>query len=190
MTSAASEHLPAPAAAGAERRSRLRRYQAQLLERMHAAKSGAAVAGRQLGAQFGAEHCLLDLTQVSEIVPYQPPSVVPLAQDWYLGLCNIRGNLTGVIDLARYLGQPATVPGPDSRVVTFAPNLGFNCALLAARVLGLRKLDEMQAQADDGAPPADGAWCAQHYLDQEGQRWTRLDLAQLVREARFLQVGL
>ena len=50
---------------GAERRSRLRRYQAQLLERMHDAQSGAAAAGRELGVQFGASRCLLDLTPVS-----------------------------------------------------------------------------------------------------------------------------
>jgi twitching motility protein PilI len=63
---------------GAERRSRLRRYQAQLLERMHAAQSGAVAAGRQLGVQMGAVRCLLDLTQVSEIVPLQPVTPVPL----------------------------------------------------------------------------------------------------------------
>jgi len=30
----------------------------------------------------------------------------------------------------------------------------------------------------------------QQFLDQEGQLWSRLDLALLVREERFLQVGL
>ncbi|SFV09706.1 chemotaxis protein CheW [Pseudoduganella namucuonensis] len=189
----APEPVPVPASApaptGAERRSRLRRYQAQLLERMHAAKSGEAAAGRELGVQLGAARCLLDLTQVGEIVPFQPGqplATVPLARDWYLGLANIRGGLTGVIDLARYLGEAATAPAAGCSVITFAPGLGFNCALLAARVLGLRKLDDMTARQPDGAAPA---WCAQRFTDPEGQQWTRLDLALLVREAGFLQVG-
>lgn len=162
----------------AERRSRLRQYQVQLLERMQAAKTGAAASGRELGVMLGGQRCLLDLTQVSEIVPLQPVTPVPLAHDWYLGLTNIRGNLTGVIDLARYQGELRTVPGPDCRLITFAPGLGFNCALLVERVLGLRRLDEMTAQPQG------------IFVDAEGQQWTRIDLQELIREPRFLQLGV
>ncbi|MEC5159647.1 MULTISPECIES: chemotaxis protein CheW [unclassified Janthinobacterium] len=180
-------HQPPPAAPdGAERRSRLRQYQVQLLERMQAAKSGAVDRSKQLGVLVGARHCLLDLTQVGEIVALAPIGAVPLARDWYLGLCNLRGNLTGVVDLARYRGEAACASGPDSRVVTFAPALGFNCALLAERVLGLRQSGQMQAQPDAAAAPA---WAARHFVDADGQAWSMLDLALLVREARFLQVG-
>lgn len=175
--------------AGPERRSRLRQYQVQLLERMQAAKTGAAVGGRELGVLIGGRPCLLDLTQISEIVPLQPVTPVPLAQDWYQGLANIRGNLTGVIDLARYQGQAAgDAAAAERRLITFAPTLGFNCALLAERVLGLRKLADMQAlEAPADAGPE---WSRQRYTDGEGRQWTRVDLALLVREARFLQVGL
>lgn len=174
-------------AGGAERRSRLRQYQVQLLERMQAAKSGVAAGGRELGVLLGGQPCLLDLTQVSEIAPLQPVTPVPLAQPWYLGLASIRGTLTGIIDLASFRGQGAVAAGADSRMVTFAPALGFNCALLVERVLGLRKLADMAPAAPpDGVPP----WCGQQFQDGEGQRWTRIDLAQLVRDPRFLQVGL
>jgi twitching motility protein PilI len=189
--------------AGQERRSRLRQYQVQLLERVQAAKTGAAVGGRELGVLIGGRLCLLDLTQIGEIVPPQPVMPVPLTHDWYQGLANIRGNLTGVIDLARYQGRNADdVAASERRFITFAPGLGFNCALLAARVLGLRKLADMTAApAPDLAPDPDSdsdpdlanaapAWCGQHFEDADGQQWTRLDLAQLVREPRFLQVGL
>lgn len=174
--------------AATERRSRLRQYQVQLLERMQAARSGAAVGGRELGVLLGGQPCLLDLTQISEIAPLQAPAPVPLTQDWYLGLVNIRGHLTGVIDLARYQGLAAGDSAPAARrLVTFAPGLGFNCALLAERVLGLRKLAEMTP-----APSAEGvpAWRGQRFHDGGGQQWTRVDLALLVREARFSQVGL
>lgn len=188
--SGAETALPAteaPKPGGAERRSRLRRYQAQLLERMHDAQSGNSTAGRALGVQFGASRCLLDLTQIGEIVPWAAPSAVPLARDWFLGLANLRGQLTGVIDFARYLDYPALAPAADSRIITLAPGLGLNCALLSERVLGLRKADEMRpAPLAHDAPP----WCVQQFLDQDGQLWSRLDLALLAREERFLQVGL
>jgi twitching motility protein PilI len=162
-----------------ERRSRLRQYQVQLLERMQAAKSGTAEGGRELGVMIGGRLCLLDLTQISEIVPLQTATPVPLTQDWYLGLANIRGHLTGVIDLARYLQRSAGDAAPaERRLITFAPGLGFNCALLVERVLGLRKLAGMEAVEGD------------EFRDGEGQQWLRIDLAQLVREPRFVQVGL
>lgn len=178
--------------ASVERRSRLRQYQTQLLERVQAAKTGAAVGGRELGVLIGGRPCLLDLTQIGEIVPPQPVTPVPLTHDWYQGLANIRGNLTGVVDLARYQGLGADSDdgaASERRFITFAPGLGFNCALLAGRVLGLRKLADMTAAPgiDLGDTPA---WCGQHFEDAEGRQWVRIDLAQLVREPRFLQVGL
>ncbi|WP_295995495.1 chemotaxis protein CheW [Rugamonas sp.] len=187
-----------PVPDGAERRSRLRQYQVQLLERMQAAKSGAAVGGRELGVLIGGQRFLLDLTQISEIVSLQALTAVPLAQPWYQGLSNIRGNLTGIVDLALYhtpyghdgqAAAPATAA--DGRYVTFAPALSFNCALRVERVLGLRNLGDMERVAPAGdalveTPP----WCRQQFSDADARRWTRIDLSLLVREARFLQVGL
>lgn len=172
---------------GTERRSRLRQYQVQLMERMQAAKTGAAGSGKELGVLLGQRRCLLDLTQIGEIVPATGISAVPLAQDWFPGLANIRGNLTGVVDLARYAAEPAGTLTSDSRLITFAPRLGFNCALLVTRVLGLRDLAELSA-----APPQDGApaWADQLFMDGDAHGWSRVDLAQLVRDPRFLQVGL
>ena len=161
---------------------------------MQAAKTGAAVGGRELGVMIGGRACLLDLTQIGEIMPPQPVTRVPLAHDWYLGLANIRGNLTGVIDLARYQGRGADNDdgaASERRFITFAPGLGFNCALLAARLLGLRKLADMTAApASEVASASAPAWCSQHFEDADGLQWTRIDLEQLVREPRFLLVGL
>ncbi|TFW28337.1 chemotaxis protein CheW [Massilia arenosa] len=169
----------------AGRRTRLREYQAQLLERMQSARTAGGARVNQLGVQVGPDRLLLDLTQAGEIVTVPAITPVPLTQPWYLGLANIRGNLVGIIDLARYLAaddaaQPNdftdTVAGPDARIVTFAPGLGFNCALLVSRVYGLRHAAGMQAEGSQLA-------------DADGQLWTPFDLAALVRETRFLHVG-
>jgi twitching motility protein PilI len=166
--------------AALDRRSRLRAYQEQLLERMQAARTATGARANQLGVEIGGARYLLELLDAGEIVPVGPVTKVPLTQPWYLGLANVRGNLVGVIDLARYLGlEPAGAPatGAAQRLVTFAPALGLPCALLAARVLGLR-------QAGDMTP--DGA----RLRDADGNEWTPLSLATLVREERFLHIGL
>ncbi|MDL2356671.1 MAG: chemotaxis protein CheW [Pseudomonadota bacterium] len=167
----------------AGRRTRLRQYQVQLLERMQAARANTGAPINQLGVQIGARRYLLALTDAGEIVPVPALTRVPLTQPWYLGLANIRGNLVGVIDLARYLalddgdtGADAA-PAADSRIVTFAGALGFNCALLVARVYGLRHAAGMQPHGE----------CLR---DADGNDWTALDLAALVAEPHFLHVGL
>lgn len=170
----------APAASaptdGAGRRTRLRQYQVQLLERMQAARTNSGARVNQLGVLMGAERYLLDLTQAGEIVPVPPVTVVPLTQPWYLGLANIRGNLVGLIDFARYQGGADTATGPDSRVVTLATGLGFNCGLLVSRVYGLRHAGDMAVVGD-------------RLRDADANEWTPLDLAALVTDARFLHVG-
>ncbi|MBY0558173.1 MAG: chemotaxis protein CheW [Burkholderiaceae bacterium] len=177
-----------------ERRSRLRQYQVQLLERMQAARTDAAGAARALGVLMGGQHYLLDLTQISEIVPRQSLTPVPLTRPWYLGLANIRGQLTGVVDLASYQqGQAPAGALPGQRDITLAAGLVLQCALRVEALLGLRNLAEMQQEAQQESlqelPQQVPLWCQQRYRDVDGQVWTRLDLAQLVREPGFLQVG-
>lgn len=174
------------------RQGRLRQYQLQLFERVQAARSGALAARKELGVLLGGRHCLLDLTQLGEIVipAGLPIQGVPLAQDWYLGLAAMRGRLTAIIDLARYMGEAPCAAGGDSRIITFSPRLGMNCALLVERVLGLRQQRGMLSVPAQGstagtAPP----WASQTLRDSEGQHWLRLDLAQLAQAERFLDAG-
>jgi twitching motility protein PilI len=164
---------------GAARRARLRQYQEQLLERMQAARTSSGARAHQLGVEIGGVRYLLDLVEAGEIVPLPPLAAVPLTQPWYLGLANVRGNLLGVVDLARYFDADAGskgVPAAGARLVTFAPGLGFPCALLVGRVVGLRHAADMA--------PGEG-----RLRDAEGHEWTPLSLAALAREERFLQVA-
>lgn len=172
------------------RRSRLRAYQNQLLEKMQAAKTGAGAGGAQLGLKIGPTRYLVDLVEVGEIVAPVPLTGVPLTRPWYLGLANVRGNLLGVIDLARYFadlraGQDGAAQGaePDAaapagapRLVVLAPSLGFNCALLASQVYGLRQAGAMEQVGDA-------------LRDADGNTWTPLSFAALVREQQFLHIG-
>ena len=165
----------------AARRTRLRQYQEELLERMQAARTGSGRRTHQLGVEIGGERYLLDLLEAGEIVPVPALTTVPLTQPWYLGLANIRGSLVGVVDLGRFFGaqgaQDGAPAGPAARLVTFAPGLGLPCGFLAARVHGLRQAADMR--------PQDG-----RLVDADGNAWTPLALAALAQDERFLQVGL
>jgi len=170
------------------RRTRLRQYQQQLLERMQAARTSNGARANQLGVEIGGVRYLLDLLEAGEIVPVPALTRVPLTQPWYLGLANIRGNLVGVVDLAAYLEQPpvagsaqGTGSAGAARIITLAPALGVPCGLLATRVIGLRHAADMQP-----IRPSDNT----RLRDADGLDWTPLALADLVHEERFLHVGL
>lgn len=172
----------------AARRARMRVFQTHLVDRMHAARSGADAHVNQLAVVIGGSRYLLDLKQAGEIATVGAVTGVPLTADWFLGLSNLRGNLIGIIDLARFQGHDATPIEKDSRVVAFAPALGFNCGLLVSRVLGLRNVAEMTLK--NTAPAADNPpWLARHYADAEAQDWTELDLSLITQDSRFLHVG-
>jgi twitching motility protein PilI len=186
--SAALPRAPQTTPDRAARRARMRDFQTHLVDRMHAARSGADTHVNQLAVVIGGSRFLLDLTQAGEITTVGAITRVPLTADWFLGLSNLRGNLISVIDLARFQGQDATVIEKDSRVVAFAPALGFNCGLLVSRVLGLRNVAAMTLKNSAGNadnPP----WLARHYVDQEAQDWTELDLSLITQDSRFLHVG-
>jgi twitching motility protein PilI len=169
------------------RRMRLREFQAQLVERMQAAKSGTQAQANQLGVMIGQTRWLLNLQEAGEIVSVGAITKVPLTQDWFLGLTNIRGNLISVVDIARFQGMAPTPIEKDSRVVAFASSLSFNSGLLVSRVMGLRNTAEMKpADANASAAP----WSSASYVDRDSQVWRELDLSLIVQDPQFLHVGL
>lgn len=170
------------------RHIRLREFQAQLVERMQAARSGAQEHASRLGVMIGQTRWLLNLQEAGEIVSVGPITEVPLTQGWFLGLTNIRGNLISVIDFANFQGMAPTPIDKESRIVAFTPGLSFNCGLLVSRVMGLRNVSDMEqhAEADANFTP----WAAQRYVDRESQMWTEINLSLIVQDPKFLHIGL
>ncbi|MFZ6655542.1 chemotaxis protein CheW [Undibacterium sp. TJN19] len=172
------------------RRTRLREFQAQLLERMQAAQRGGYTKLSQLGIMIGHGRYLLDLRESGEIVTAGALTRVPLTRDWYIGLSNIRGNLTGVIDLPRFQGLDATKLDGSCRIVAFAPGMAFNSGLLVSQVLGLRTVSEMEELPFEAGELENKAWLKKKYRDRDGNVWFELSLAMLVQDQDFLQIGL
>jgi twitching motility protein PilI len=170
------------------RRTRLREFQAQLVERMQAARSGTQAHVSQLGVMIGQTRWLLNLQEAGEIVSVGAITKVPLTQDWFLGLTNIRGTLVSVVDFARFQGMPSSAIDKESRIIAFAPALSFNSSLLVSRVLGLRNVSDMKLQAD--AESQASPWATKRYLDRDSQVWMELNLSLVAQDPQFLHVGL
>jgi len=175
----------------AGRRTRLREFQSQLVERMQAVRSGVDTRSNQLGVMIGPNRWLLNLQEAGEIVPVGAISPVPLTQDWFLGLTNVRGNLVSVVDFARYQGYGSTSVDKDCRIVVFGASLSFNSSLLVSRVMGLRNVAEMELQQGDSQNEnKNTVGMNRSYVDGDSHVWTELNLSMVVQDPRFLHVGL
>lgn len=150
----------------------------------------------RLAVLIGGQHCFVSVSQVGESVA-MPSSIapVPLARDWLLGVANLQGSLHTVVDLASYAGAAATPHTDESRLLTLAPRLRLNAALLVTRVLGLRSVASLGPDRSATPPAVFGlpqapTWASPAGVDASGRGWVELDLAALAADARFLMAGL
>lgn len=167
----------------------LRDFQHRLAERLQAARTQ-GVAASWLAVRAGAERLLVPLSHAAEIFPWTDVQRVPYVQPWFLGVANLRGTLTGVVDLAGLLGGAPPRPEQallESSLLALNPALEVNAALLVDRLLGLRGA---QAFVASEAPRGEAAtYCGNTYIDAQGLRWQELNLQALAQHAVFLSIG-
>ena len=170
----------------ARRTKGLREFQLSVAERLRTASSRTALASK-LGFQVGADNWFVALHQVSEVIPVPPTVTVPRTHSWFRGVANVRGNLYSVLDFGAFQGRDAIGSGMERRVILVSERLVGGSGLLVSRMLGLRNPEQFNAAARPAdAPP----WVGATYTDAGGTRWLELDLPALVREQRFLEVGV
>lgn len=167
------------------KRVSLREFQESVVARLRALPT-THTATTKLGIQVGDSAWLVDLTDVSEVLPVPAMVSVPLTRRWFKGLANIRGNLFSVVDLPGFLGDEPVQPAVSSRLLLLHSRHILNSALLVNRMLGLRNVQGMEeiASADPAVP-----WCGPIRRDADGREWRELRIAELVQQAPFLQVG-
>jgi twitching motility protein PilI len=156
-------------------RTKLREFQTQLAERLAQARLTPSSHSR-LGLQINDSRWLVTLGEAGEILPLQDIASVPHTLPWYRGLTSVRGVLVSVIDLSLFLGGTATRTDRDSRILSFAPELELNAALLVTRSLGLHNLTNWQEHDAQ-------------FIDENAQSWTPLSLRALSTDERFLQIS-
>jgi twitching motility protein PilI len=162
----------------------LREFQQGLAQRLRDAQSEAEPTSR-LGVQAGDRSWLFKLDDAGEMLPLPEISAVPLTQHWYLGLANIRGVLSSVVDFAAFMGGEATVRTPDCRLLLIADRFQSFSGLVISRMMGLRNLQNLQIV--DTTP--DRPWVGAAYRDGEGRVWHELNISALAVHDDFLRVG-
>jgi len=167
------------------KRISLHEFQAGLARRLAEARDTRASAF--LGVQAGKRHWLVDLTEAGEILAVPPLAPVPLSEHWFRGLASVRGNLFGVVDFAAFHGDQAIAPAGHARLLLVGVRHNLNCALLVTRALGLRSLEDFELLPS--SPDADQPWIGDHLRDARGTAWTRLKVADLLNNSRFLDAA-
>jgi twitching motility protein PilI len=167
----------------------LRELQGRLAERLQEVRDLDHTVG-WLAVEVAGYPFLLPLVEAGEI--FQPGQLVgvPHVASWFLGVANLRGALTGVVDLAGFLGLRDRVPASvrdQARLVAFNPALELNVALLVDRLAGLRNLEQLTAE-----PPGEQsqpAFVGGRFRDAAGRVWQELRLAILAHDERFLRIA-
>jgi len=165
----------------------LRQFQEGLVARLKEVQSGAvAQSASKMGVQVGAEKWLVNLPDVSEVVPLPDLLAVPLTQPWFSGVANVRGVLYSAIDFSRFLGGEPTQANIDSRLLLANTKFHLNAGIIVHHMLGLKNPDQLQVGATENLPP----WIAAEYTDSNGEIWKELYMPGLIDHPDFLNVGV
>lgn len=159
-------------------RINLRQFQQQLTDRMQA-KGQAGEQASALGIQIGGDLWLVEMDDISEVLPIPHITTVPFTRLWYCGVANVRGNLYSVVDLAAFMGQADVLRDGRSRVLLVAQKFALNAGLLVNRVLGLRNIRTWRRSEVGGRV---------QYEDQQGHIWRQLNVSMLLKQPDFLHV--
>jgi len=139
----------------------------------------------QIGMRMGEDLWLIDLADVSEIIPVPTLLPVPFTQSWFAGVFALRGGLVGAVDFAAFTGKQAVVPNDRNRLVLVAPKHGVNSALLFDQVIGLQNPEYFTREQPLTTLPS---WVECVYRDPEQREWRALDMRALVEHRSFLAI--
>lgn len=169
----------------------LRELQARLAAQLEVAQT------RDRGRAWLAVECagagfLLPLNEAGEIFPFRGCVSVPHTRPWFLGVANLRGQLNGVVDLARFLELDAQA-GPVSQgwLVALNPRFDQNAALRVDRLAGLRREEQLQRLPEAVPEAKRPRFAGDLYQGDPGAApWREIRLVELASEAHFLDIAL
>ena len=169
------------------KRINLREFQERVFSRLRDVSASSTGSTARLGVMVGAQPVLIDMRDVSEVVPATKLLDVPLVKPWFLGATNIRGNLYSVTDVQEFSGGGLTISTSLNRLLLVHPRWIHNAALLVDSMLGLRYAEQFrQLPLPAGLP----VWITGVYEDGEGRHWQELNVGLLVQSPEFLKVGV
>ncbi|CAN5342203.1 chemotaxis protein CheW [soil metagenome] len=144
---------------------------------------------RGVGFRIGQRRLVSSFDEVLEILPLPPVTPVPGAQNWMLGVANVRGTLLPVVDLKLFLEGERTVIHEGQRVLVVRQS-GGNVAVLIDELVGQRTFND--SHRTDLSTPDAGRYS--HFVSQAYRLadidWGVFSMSTLTRTPEFRQATL
>lgn len=118
------------------------------------------------------------MANISEVLPVEKTTPLPLCKSWVVGMVNVRGNLYCVADVAAFMGKGRVSGELQNRMLLISERYDFNSALLVERVFGLRDTEGWRYDSAQGC-----------YFDKQNVTWYKLNVPSLLEQTEFLQIG-
>ncbi|MDI1362303.1 chemotaxis protein CheW [Methylotenera sp.] len=169
--------------------SNLREFQEAILLRLkEATAKGGAVSTSRLGVAVGSKRILINLHEVSEVLPVPPMQHVPLTLPWFLGVANVRGNLYNITDLAQFMGLPPTPKSINNRIVLINSEVTTQVAVVIDSLVGLRSVEAMKRKPVSKNNKNKEMFLSENsYEDVDKNEWFELNVEALVQDKAFIQ---
>jgi len=145
-----------------------------------------------LAVEAAGARYLFPLNHAGEIFPCGPIYPVPHVKEWFLGVANLRGGVSGVVDLGAFVTHSHPLPRSDvaqtqSRLVAFSDALNLNCVVLIDKLLGLKSLESFVESTPASAESPN--FFGHSYTDLQGVIWQEINLQALSLDPHFLSIS-
>lgn len=141
---------------------------------------------RGVGYRIGKRRLVSSFEEVMEILSMPAVTPVPGAEQWMLGIANIRGNLLPVVDLKQFLEGERTVVHEGQRMLVVRQS-GGNVAVLIDELFGQRVFNDTHKV--EQTEEIEGRYA--HFIHQvyslAEQTWGVFSMSTLTRTPEFRQ---
>ena len=149
---------------------------------------------RTLAFELQGMGIVCDMGEIAQVAPCPVVTPVPQTKEWVRGVCNIRGTIYSVADLALFAGSIKSVPLEAGHLV-LVNHPDMSVALLVNNVIGFRHFDPSSLQKVDDesvefkqGQAGDLDQFVRGYYYQSDKIWFVVDLQALVSSNRFREV--
>ena len=111
----------------------------------------------------------LDIRRVREVLDHVPPTRVPGAPSFIVGVINLRGNAVPVVDLRRRFGRPETVKTVDTRIIIVEVTADGEPAIIGALADAVREVIDLDPE-QISPPPRIGMGLRTDFIRAMGRR--------------------
>ncbi|WP_395787794.1 chemotaxis protein CheW [Aquimonas sp.] len=144
---------------------------------------------RGLGYRLGRWNMVTAIADIAELLTLPPPTAVPGAQGWLLGISNVRGTLLPVVDLKQFLDGERTVVHETTRALVIKQP-GGNVAILIDELFGQRQFVDSQRVFPEESPEGRYRAFVTDAYQLGDTVWRVFDMARLVRTGEFRQAAV